>query len=54
VATLNGLRDRGHGYEYTQVVAAEHFLRPAEYFIKLLEGHLATDEIDARILEPPR
>jgi hypothetical protein len=52
VATLNGLRDWGHGYEYTHAVAAEHFLLPAEYFIKLLEGHLGPDEIDARILEP--
>jgi hypothetical protein len=47
-ATLNAIRDWGEGYEYTGDVPAANFLRPGQYFIKLLEGRLAPDENDAR------
>jgi hypothetical protein len=47
--TLNALRDWGTGYEFTSDADAGHFLRTAEYFIKLLEGSLSPDENDARL-----
>ena len=46
--TLNAIRDWGEGSNYLGDVAAVNFVRPAEYFIKLLEGRLAPEEIDAR------
>jgi hypothetical protein len=47
--TLNALRDWGTGYEFTRDVDAQHFVRTAEYFIKLLEGSLRPEENDARL-----
>jgi len=47
-ATLNAIRNWGEGSTYAGDVAASKFLRPASYFIKLLEGTRAPEEIDAR------
>jgi hypothetical protein len=47
-ATLNGIRDWGKDSGYTGDVGAINFLRPARYFIKLLEGRLGPGEVDAR------
>jgi hypothetical protein len=46
-ATLNAIRDWGEGYRYTGDVPAVNFVRPAQYFIKVLEGCLAPEENDA-------
>jgi hypothetical protein len=44
---LNALQT-GEGSAFTNDVPAEVFLRTARYFIKLLQGTLASNEVDAR------
>ncbi len=47
--TLNGLREWGPDVRYGTPVAAEQLTRPADYFIRLLDGTLGADETDARV-----
>ncbi len=50
---LNSLGVGGEGAAFTRDVETEVFLRPARYFVKLLEGTLSPSEDDARFAPPP-
>jgi hypothetical protein len=45
---LNALETGGAGSTFPEDVPAEILLRPARYFVKLLEGELTPNEADAR------
>jgi hypothetical protein len=50
---LNALQTGGEGATFLADVPAEVFVRPARYFLKLLEGKLEPWENDARVAESP-
>ena len=45
---LNALNTGGEGAVFTRDVPAAMFIRTARYFMKLLQGDLSSEEIDAR------